>query len=69
MIAGRKKMEFQVKSLGTKQIVAFVNCFMVKNIQLLQSFVCDAERRIVDMERRLSRVEVELKLLEHKVIN
>ncbi|VDK81812.1 unnamed protein product, partial [Litomosoides sigmodontis] len=57
----------QAKSLGTKQIVAFVNYFMVKNMQLLESFVCDVERRIVDMERRLSRVEVELKLLEHKL--
>lgn len=61
-------MEFQMKPLETKQIVAFVNYFMVRNVQMLQDFVSNVERRIVDMEKRLSRVEVELKLLELKVI-
>ncbi|EJW87290.1 hypothetical protein WUBG_01800 [Wuchereria bancrofti] len=57
----------EMKPLATKQIVAFVNYFMVKNVQMLQDFVSNVERRIIDMEKRLSRVEVELKLLELKL--
>ncbi|MCP9263893.1 hypothetical protein DINM_006902 [Dirofilaria immitis] len=57
----------QMKPIGTKQIIAFVNYFMVRNVQMLQSFVSNMERRIIDMEKRLNRVEVELKLLEHKL--
>ncbi|VBB27191.1 unnamed protein product [Acanthocheilonema viteae] len=58
---------FQMKSLETKQIIAFVNYFMVRNVQMLQSFVSNVERKIIDMEKRLSRVQVELKLLELKL--
>lgn len=58
-----------MKPLGTKQIVAFVNYFMARNIQMLESFVYNVEQRIIDMEKRLSRVKVELKLLELKVIS
>ncbi|VDN93322.1 unnamed protein product [Brugia pahangi] len=57
----------EMKPLATKQVVAFVNYFMVKNVQILQDFVSNVERRIIDMEKRLSRVEVELKLLELKL--
>ncbi|VDK82995.1 unnamed protein product [Onchocerca ochengi] len=58
---------FQVKPLRTKQIVAFVNYFLVRNVQMLQDFVSNMEWRIVDMEKRLNRVEVELELLELKL--
>ncbi|CAG9531808.1 unnamed protein product [Cercopithifilaria johnstoni] len=57
----------EMKPLGTKQIVAFVNYFLMRNVEMLQNFVSNVERRIVDMERRLNRVEVELKLLELKL--
>uniref|UniRef100_A0A0R3S263 BLOC-1-related complex subunit 5 n=1 Tax=Elaeophora elaphi TaxID=1147741 RepID=A0A0R3S263_9BILA len=59
--------EVTMKPIETKQIVAFVNYFMVTNVQMLQSFVSDVEQRFIDMEKRLSRVEVELKLLELKL--
>uniref|UniRef100_A0A915PM71 Uncharacterized protein n=1 Tax=Setaria digitata TaxID=48799 RepID=A0A915PM71_9BILA len=62
------KWKSSMKPLETKQIVAFVNYFIIRNVQLLQSFVSNVEQKIVDMERRVSRVEVELKLLELKVI-
>ncbi|OZC07287.1 hypothetical protein X798_05707 [Onchocerca flexuosa] len=59
--------EVAMKPLRTKQIVAFVNYFLVRNVQMLQDFMSNMEWRIVDMEKRLSRVEVELKLLELKL--
>lgn len=56
-----------MRPLGTRQIVAFVNYFVVRSVQMVQSFISAMEQRIIKMEKRLSRVEVELKLLELKV--
>ncbi|VDN06925.1 unnamed protein product [Thelazia callipaeda] len=57
----------KVEPLNKKHIVAFVNHFLMRNVELLNSFVSNAETRIIELEKRMSRVEVDLKLLEVRI--
>ena len=58
---------FQVRPLDSKRIIAFVNHFIMKTMQLLDSFAVGTEKRILEMENRVSKMEIELQLLEAKV--
>lgn len=57
----------QVPPLDMKRVIAFVNHFIMRNVQLLNSFAFNAERRILDVETRMGKLAIELQLLEAKL--
>lgn len=53
--------------LDIKRVIAFVNHFVMRDVQLINSFAVNAERRVLEIENRIKKLTVELQLLEAKV--
>ncbi|VDL87531.1 unnamed protein product, partial [Nippostrongylus brasiliensis] len=60
-------MKARVAPLNRRRVVAFVNCFLYKMIDLINDFATRAERVILEVEQKLHAVDIKLKLLEAKV--
>ncbi|VDD90732.1 unnamed protein product [Enterobius vermicularis] len=57
----------QVPPLDIKRVIAFVNHFVMRDVQLINSFAVNAERRVLEIENRIKKLTVELQLLEAKL--
>ncbi|MFH4980146.1 hypothetical protein AB6A40_006855 [Gnathostoma spinigerum] len=57
----------EVQPLEIKRVIAFVNFFLTRATRTLSSFASKSELKIYEMENRLDRIEISLRLLEAKL--
>ncbi|KAE9416847.1 hypothetical protein Angca_006566, partial [Angiostrongylus cantonensis] len=56
-----------VAPLNRRRLVAFVNCYLLKMLDFLNTFVTRAETAILEADQRLRSADTKLKILEAKV--
>lgn len=56
-----------MEPLERKKVISYVNYCLVEWMKLLNDFVCRVEKRFIELERQMSRAEMDLRLLEAKV--
>ncbi|KAH7699845.1 WASH complex, partial [Aphelenchoides avenae] len=58
-----------VAPLDLKKIVPIINEFLLRSCDILNDFAVKMERRIIDFEERLDRLETDIVILEKKLEN
>lgn len=58
---------FQVAALQQKRTLAFVNHFVLTNVQFLNNFMKRCEQKLMDFDRKLEKVNAAMILLEARV--